>query len=141
MAKLPSKGKLPRPGPKKGKSPRNDNSAVAAQGRSSVRILSSEAANNVGRPGFGGKVPGPQDGKLSVKRLNSDADPASGIASKAADKMTLQKEDLIGNVNPTILSTTNVTGSNSGQRVIRPPRSSAPVRSNKPGKVTRPRSR
>lgn len=130
---------MPRPGPKKGKSAKNDNTAVSQQGRSSVRVLSSEAANAVGRPGFGGMIPGPVDGKdTSVKILNSDVDPASGIASKAAGRITNSKEDLVGAVNPRIMTTTNFTKPNTGTRVVRPPRQSAPVRSNSPGKVTRP---
>lgn len=130
---------MPRPGPKKGKSAKNDNTAVSQQGRSSVRVLSSEAANAVGRPGFGGMIPGPVDGKdSSVKILNSDVDPASGIASKAAGRITNSKEDLVGAVNPRIMTTTNFTKPNTGTRVVRPPRQSAPVRSNSPGKVTRP---
>jgi hypothetical protein len=139
---MPKRGSTPRPGPKRGKSAKNDNTAISQARRSKVRVLSTEAANNVGRPGFGGMVPGPVDGKdTSVRILNSDADPASGIASKAGGRITSQKEDLVGPVNPRIMSTTNVKPPNTGQRVIRPARQSAPVRSNSPGRVTRPRSR
>lgn len=131
----------PRPGPKKGRAGRNDNTAVSQQGRSKVRVLSTGGVDAVGRPGFGGNIPGPVDGKSSVRILNSDADPASGLASAAASKMTTSGVDLVGPVNPAIKSTTNFTKPNTGQRVVRPPRQSAPVRSNSPGKVTRPRSR
>jgi hypothetical protein len=130
---------MTRPGPKKGSAARNDNTGVSQARRSKVRTLSTAAADAVGRPGFGGNVPGPVDGKSSVRILNNDADPASGIASKAAGRITTQHVDLMGPQNPKMLSTTNVQQPNKSQRVIRPPRSSAPVISNKPGKVTRPR--
>lgn len=127
---------LIRPGGK-GKAPRNDNTAVSQQRRKKVRVLSTESANAVGRPGFGGFVPGPADGKASVKRLMV-RDPAKGITSPAADKLTSSNVDLVGPVSPNILTTTNYSKPNTGQKVVRPPRSSAPVRSNSPGKVTRP---
>jgi hypothetical protein len=130
----------PRPGTKKGRAPRDDNTAISQARRSKVRTLSSESANNVGRPGFGGTVPGPVDGKSSVKRVMA-RDPARGTSLPAADKITTTNVDLVGPVNPTILTTTNVTAPNTGSKVIRPPRQSAPVRSNTPGKVTRPGSR
>lgn len=126
-------------GPKKGSAAKNDNTKTNTQKRAGVKTLSTEAANAVGRPGFGGNIPGPVDGKTSVKRV-MQRDPSKGITSAAADKITDTHVDLVGPVNPKVLSTTNVTAPNTGQRVIRPPRNSPPVRSNTPGKVTRPRS-
>jgi hypothetical protein len=138
---MPKRGATPRPNAKSGKRRVNQNTALGQQRRAKVKTLSTEAANAVGRPGFGGTIPGPVDGKSKVRILNSDADPASGLASKAAGKITTSGVDLVGPQNPKVLSTTNVNPPTSGQRVVRPPRQSAPVRSNSPGKVTRPRSR
>lgn len=134
---------MSRPGPKKGKGRTNDNTAVSQQGRSGVRVLSTEAANAVGRPGFGGKIPGPVDGKASVKRVMR-RDPAVGLTLPNTDRITTQKVDLFGPVNPRIITdslASNPSAPNTGKKVVRPPRRSAPVNSNKPGKVTRPGSR
>lgn len=138
MAKIKKGATVRRPGPAKGSAAKNDNTSVSQQGRSSVRTLSTQDATAVGRPGFKGFVPGPVDGKASVRRVIA-RDPAKGRTLPAADKITDTHVDLVGPVNPKILSTTNATTPNTGKRVIRPPRQSAPVRSNKPGKVTRPR--
>lgn len=131
---------LPR-GQTKGSAAKNDQTKISQQRRvQSPKILSSEAANNVGRPGFGGKVPGPVDGKSSVKVLRA-VDPAKGETLPAANKITTTHVDLVGTQNPKILGGTSQTASNSGKRVVRPPRQSQPVRSSKPGRVTRPGSR
>jgi hypothetical protein len=124
---------------------RNDNTRALTQGKSGVRRLSSQDATAVGRPGFGPMLPGPVDGKIGVKRLMV-RDPAKGISSSAADKITTAKTDLIGTQNPTILSQQGVPQPIGNARKVVPPSrpligSSKLPRSNTPGKVTRPRKR
>lgn len=131
---------------KKASAQRNDNTKTFTQQREGVKVLSSQDATAVGRPGFKkGLIPGPADGKVSVKRLMV-RDPARGVTSKAADKITNAKTDLIGDQNPAILSQQGVPQKIGKSRKIVPPSrpllgSSKLPRSNSPGKVTRPRSR
>jgi hypothetical protein len=114
---------MQRPGPKKGSARRNDNSGIYSTG--SVRRLSSENANQVGRPGFGHLIAGPQDGKTSVRRV-MQRDPARGTSLPVADKMIADPNihvDLYGPVNPRIVRAPDPTRSvGSAKKVIRPPR-------------------
>jgi len=113
---------MPRPGPKKGSARTNNNAGIYSTG--SIRRLSSEDSKNVGRPGFGHLIAGPQDGKDSVRRV-MQRDPARGTSLPQADKMIADPNihvDLIGPVNPRILRTPDLTRRvGSAKKVIRPP--------------------
>jgi len=108
--------------------------------KQSVRTLSSEDANAVGRPGFRGKVAAtPEDGKAPVTRVRQ-IDPARGITQPGADVITTTHIDLVGPQNPTIVNVEKSPAPSKGKKVIRPPRQSPPVASSRQGKVTRPGS-
>jgi len=134
------------PGPKKGSAMRNDNTRTVSGKDQGVRVLSSQDAAYVGRPGFKGTVPGPVDGKARVKILKQH-DPSKGLSQPGADKITTTDVDLVGAQNPTILSAAGVQKAfSTGKKTISTgqptgSRKSLPVNSNKPGRVTRPRSR
>jgi hypothetical protein len=103
------------------KAKRGDVARAVGGGRIRVRTLSSQDSQYVGRPGFGGLVGGPAEGKKSVRRLIR-RDPASGRTLPAADKITTTHIDLVG-PSPTIIrSTTRLTTgpSSKGKKVIRP---------------------
>jgi hypothetical protein len=146
MAKRVSKAfgsKLPpttkRVTPSRGKRSTTGSTVAMSGGRGKVKTLTSEGAKNVGRPGFGGTVPGPRDGKDSVRRVMV-RDPRKGITSPAANKITTSKIDLIGKQSPKIVAQPlagTVKGYDSGRKSIRAPRKSKPVFSNKPGRVSR----
>jgi len=107
---------------KKGRARKNDNTSVKAGSKAqSVKVLTSEDSKNVGRPGFQGLVPGPQDGKASIRRFMRD-DPAVGITQPGADVITTTNIDLVGPVNPSTVLADRATAPNSGKKTIRPPR-------------------
>jgi hypothetical protein len=124
-------------GPKKGSAPKNDNTKTLQGNRRTLRTLSSEDSKYVGRPGFRGLVPGPVDGKAGIRRVRQ-VDPARGITQPGADVITTANVDLVGAQNPGIESQALTAAPSQGKKVVRPPRSSAPVESNKPGRVVRP---
>lgn len=140
MANKRARGHI-QPGPKKGSAARNDNTRTDRVPTQTPRILTSQAATAVGRPGFKGAVPGPVDGKQSVRVLKQ-RDPAKGLSQPGADKITTTDVDLVGDQNPTILSAAGVQKAfTKNQRTVRTPRKSPPVASVRPGRVTRPRGR
>jgi hypothetical protein len=105
-----------------------------------VKKVSGEDWKYVGRPGFKGKIPGPVDGKDSVRRVMRP-DPAKGVVSPEAANITSSKVDLIGAQSPRTM-VQPLPGSpqgydNAGRKSIPAPRKSKPVFSNTPGKVTR----
>ena len=105
MANRRAKSKI-YPGTKKGSAVTNDNTRTLRQNaKQGVKILSSQDATAVGRPGYKnvGGVPGPVDGKQSVRRLMV-RDPAVGREQASADKITTSNVDLVGTQNPKILS-------------------------------------
>lgn len=112
---------------KKGSARRNDNTPVHQQARGSVRILSTQDATAVGRPGFGGYIPGPHDGKTSIRRLMVN-DPAKGITQPGADVITDNKVDLVGALNPKIVGGTSNTQFPAGKKTVKTPRKSPPVK-------------
>ena len=107
--KYPSKKATPK---------RNDVTKSVTRKRGSVKILSSEDAKNVGRPGFKGTIPGPVDGKDSVKRVRQ-IDPARGITQPGADIITTSAIDLVGPNNPKIVGgVSNTKSVRSGKKTI-----------------------
>lgn len=126
--------------PSKGRRTKGESTAAMTTQRRTVKTLTSEAAKNVGRPGFKGNVPGPVDGKLSVRRVMK-VDPRDGLSLPAANKITSTHVDLIGNPNPSVkaqpLPSSPQAFDGGGRKSIPTPRKSAPVFSNKPGRVRR----
>jgi hypothetical protein len=126
--------------PSKGYRTRGETTRAMSTKKTGVRVLTGQAALFVGRPGFGGRIPGPVDGKLSVKRVMM-RDPKIGTELKAADKITSTHVDLIGNPRPTVkmqpLPGSPQAFDNAGRKSIPTPRKSKPVFSNKPGRVRR----
>jgi hypothetical protein len=106
MANRRARGKV-YPGKKKASAAKNDNTATLTGARQRVKTLSSQDATAVGRPGFGGSIPGPVDGKSGVKIL-SQKDPSKGITQDGARKITSSNVDLVGTQEPTILSAAGV---------------------------------
>lgn len=106
MANKRARGKI-YPGPKKGSAMKNDNTRTVSGADQRVKILSSQDATAVGRPGFKGTVPGPVDGKAGVKILKQ-RDPSKGLSQPGADKITGTNVDLVGAQNPTIVSAAGV---------------------------------
>lgn len=126
--------------PSKGRRNTGETTGAMTQKTASVKVLTSQAAFNVGRPGFKGRIPGPVDGKLSVKRVMK-VDPRNGLTLPAASKITNTHVDLIGSSNPKVVAQPLVGSPQSydggGRKSIPAPRKSKPVFSNTPGKVTR----
>jgi hypothetical protein len=115
---MPKRAKGMLRGSTKGKARTNDNSRLPNRVQS-PRVLSSEDSRNVGRPGFGGFLQGPVDGKLSVRRLMR-RDPAKGITQPQADKITTTNVDIVGPVSPTVKSTVSRPDSfGAGRRAIK----------------------
>jgi hypothetical protein len=114
---------------KKATAKRSDVTKAVTQPRTKgVKILSSEDSKNVGRPGFGGMIPGPVDGKDSVKRVRQ-IDPARGITQPGADIITTSPVDLVGPVNPKVVGgVSNTKSVGAGRRVVPPLPKSQPVK-------------
>jgi hypothetical protein len=126
--------------PAKGARTRKETTRAMTAPRKSVRVLTSEDAKNVGRPGYKGKVPGPVDGKDSVRRV-MQRDPSRGTSLPAADKITSAGIDLIGKQSPKVLMQplpgTQGNRYDNARKTIAAPRKSKVQRTNKPGRVTR----
>jgi len=126
--------------PAKGTRTRKETTRAMTASRVPVKVLTSEAAKNVGRPGFKGNIPGPVDGKLSVRRV-LQRDPKRGTSLPAADKITSAGVDLIGKQNPRVLMQplpgTQGNRYDNARKSIPATRKSPPVFSNKPGRVKR----
>lgn len=128
MANKRARGKV-YPGSKKGSATKNDNTRTLSGADQRVRILSSQDAQYVGRPGFKGTVPGNVDGKSGVKRLMRN-DPSVGITQPGADKITNSNVDLVGTQNPTILSGAGVQEAfPTGKKTISTGQPSGPAKS------------
>lgn len=126
--------------PSKGYRAKGMTTSAETQKTAGVKVLTSQAAFNVGRPGFKGRIPGPVDGKLSVKRVMK-VDPRDGLSLPAANKITNTHVDLIGSPNPKVVAQPLVGSpqkfDGGGRKSVDTPRKSPPVFSNTPGKVTR----
>ena len=106
-------------GPTKATAKRNDITSIVTKKRvQSPKILSSEDSQAVGRPGFGGKVPGPVDGKDSVKRVRQ-IDPARGITLPGADVITSSSVDLVGKLRPRIMSQALVAPMSNAKKTVK----------------------
>jgi hypothetical protein len=127
--------------PTKGYRTKGETTGAMTQPKTGVQVLTGQAALYVGRPGFGGRIPGPIDGKVSVKRVIK-VDPRDGLSLPAADKFTNSHVDIVGPVNPKSviqpLPSQPAPYDATGARLsIATPRKSPPVFSLTPNKVTR----
>jgi hypothetical protein len=130
--------------PSKGKRTTSQRIKAATAPDRTVRVLTSENAKFVGRPGASkskwGNIPGVVDGKQSVRRV-MQRDPRRGTSLPQADKITSAGIDLIGKQSVKVLKQPlpNTQGNryDNARKSIPAPRKSKPVYSNKPGRVRR----
>jgi len=101
------------------------------------RVLTSQAATAVGRPGFKkGFLGGVQDGKLPVRRVMRN-DRAVGITQPGANVITSSHIDLVGAQAPKLAAMALTAPPNANKKAVPPLRVSRPVYTNVPGKVSR----
>jgi len=127
--------------PSKATRARSNTTGAMTQPKSGVQVLTGQAALYVGRPGFGGRIPGPVDGKLPVKRVLK-VDPRDGLSLPAADKFTTAHVDIVGPVNPKtaiqpLPSQPAPYDATGARKSVPTPRKSPPVFAVTPNKVTR----
>jgi len=127
--------------PTKGYRTKGETTGAMTQPKSGVQVLTGQAALFVGRPGFGGRIPGPVDGKTPVKRVIK-VDPRDGLSLPAADKFTNSHVDIVGPVAPTtriqpLPSQPAPYDATGARKSVPTPRKSPPVFSVTPNKVTR----